>query len=113
MLIKNNEDVKSGSDDASMLQFLKHVKDRGVDIGLQESYSVQAANTMISKLRSQLEPFKAVIDENSPWEEKSVAFRLGNKINKSRRNKLWRKRKRKRVAEMLEQVFNVLDYFFI
>lgn len=105
MLIKDNEEVKSGSDDASVYQFLKYVKDPGVDIGLQESYSVQAANALISKLRAQLEPFRVVTDGNSPWEEKSAALRLGDKINKSKRSKIWRKRKRKRVREMLEQVF--------
>ncbi|PRQ58328.1 putative programmed cell death protein [Rosa chinensis] len=36
-----------------------------------------------------------------PWEEKSVAVQLSNKICKSKRNKRWRKRKRKRIAEMI------------
>ncbi|XP_076956916.1 U11/U12 small nuclear ribonucleoprotein 59 kDa protein-like [Bidens hawaiensis] len=37
----------------------------------------------------------------TPWEEKSAAVRLSNKIQKHKRNKLWRKRKRQRVGEML------------
>ena len=31
--------------------------------------------------------------------------RLANKVNKSKRNKLWRKKKRKRVLEMIAKVF--------
>ncbi|PKI46341.1 U11/U12 small nuclear ribonucleoprotein 59 kDa protein [Punica granatum] len=103
VLIKDNEDVKSRSADASVHQFLKHIEDCNFDIGFQESCSVQAANALISKLREQLEPFRVVTDENSPWEEKSAAFRLRNRVNKSKRNKLWRKRKRIRVAERVEQ----------
>ncbi|KAK4769713.1 hypothetical protein SAY87_030245 [Trapa incisa] len=103
MQVKDNEDAKSGPDDPSLHQILKFVQDRGVDIGLEESYSVQAANALISKLGTQLEPFRIVTDNRSPWEEKSAALRLSNKINKSKRNKLWRKKKRNRVREMLEQ----------
>ncbi|KAH9616860.1 hypothetical protein KSS87_006740 [Heliosperma pusillum] len=72
-----------------------------IDLGAQETISVEAANGLMSKLRFLLEPFRVVTDEGSPWEEKSVAVKLSEKINKSKRNKQWRKRKRHRVAEML------------
>ncbi|XP_048139889.1 U11/U12 small nuclear ribonucleoprotein 59 kDa protein isoform X2 [Rhodamnia argentea] len=93
------EDVKDGTRTGPVRVFLKHVEDGGVGLDLQEMRSLEAANSLISKLRAQLVPFKVVTDEASPWEEKSAVFRLSGKLSKSRRNKLWRKRKRRRVAE--------------
>ncbi|KAK2650240.1 hypothetical protein Ddye_017729 [Dipteronia dyeriana] len=55
----------------------------------------------MAKLRVQMEPFRYTADEKTPWEEKSAAFRLVNKAHKSKRNKMWRKRKRKHIAEMV------------
>ncbi|WRX10539.1 Programmed cell death protein 7 - like 1 [Theobroma cacao] len=95
--------IKNGSTDPSVSEFLKYLEDRRIDLDTQESISMEAANSLMSKLRAQLEPFRYVVDEASPWEEKSAAARLANKINKSKRNKLWRKRKRKRIAEMLSK----------
>ncbi|XP_022770507.1 U11/U12 small nuclear ribonucleoprotein 59 kDa protein [Durio zibethinus] len=93
--------IKNGSMDPSVSEFLKYLEDRRIDLETQESLSMQAANSLMSKLRAQLEPFRYVVDEASPWEEKSAAARLTNKIKKSKRNNLWRKRKRKRMAELL------------
>ncbi|XWS32111.1 hypothetical protein CRYUN_Cryun23aG0133000 [Craigia yunnanensis] len=93
--------IKNGSMDPSVSEFLKYLEDRGIDLETQESISMEAANSLMSKLRAQLEPFRFVVDEASPWEEKSAAARLTNKIKKSKRNKRWRKRKRKRIAELL------------
>ncbi|KAL5070466.1 hypothetical protein RYX36_021353, partial [Vicia faba] len=53
------------------------------------------------KLRALLEPFRYVADEASPWEEKSAVARFTSKVHKSKRNKLWRKKKRKRIAEIM------------
>uniref|UniRef100_A0A7N0UKR8 Uncharacterized protein n=1 Tax=Kalanchoe fedtschenkoi TaxID=63787 RepID=A0A7N0UKR8_KALFE len=64
------------------------------------SLCVQAANSLVSHLTYQLEPFRLVADESGLWEDKSVAVSLANKFHKTRRNKQWRKRKRKRLAEM-------------
>ncbi|KAJ7962480.1 U11/U12 small nuclear ribonucleoprotein 59 kDa protein [Quillaja saponaria] len=91
------EDKDNGSNDG----FSKLLEDKKISLELQEALSVKAANSLMSKLRVQLEPFRIVTDEMSPWEEKSAAFRLSNRIQKSKRNKVWRKRKRQRVAEML------------
>ncbi|KAG2720464.1 hypothetical protein I3760_02G036600 [Carya illinoinensis] len=90
-----------GSSGISVHRFKKILEDKGVSLESQESLSVEAANTLMSKLRAQLEPFKVIMDERTPWEEKSAAVRLSDKIRKYKRNKLWRKRKRKRIAEML------------
>ncbi|KAI4314177.1 hypothetical protein L6164_027112 [Bauhinia variegata] len=107
MMIKegkgSEEDAKDGSTEPSVSMFLKCVEDRRVGVETQESLAVEAANALMSELRAKLEPFRYIVDEASPWEEKSAAARLANKLHKSRRNKLWRKRKRKRIAEKLAE----------
>lgn len=108
MLIKDGkgsvEDVDNNSNDASVSGFSKLLEDRRVKMESQVSLSVETANSLLSRLRAQLEPFRVITDEMCPWEEKCAAVRLSNKLRKSKRNKRWRKRKRKRVAEMLAKV---------
>ncbi|KDP28550.1 hypothetical protein JCGZ_14321 [Jatropha curcas] len=87
----------------------KCLEDRKIDLKAQESLSLDAACSLMSKLRAQLEPFRPLIDEASNWEDKSVAIRLSNKMLKSKRNKLWRKKKRKRIAEMGAKVQEQFD----
>ncbi|KAK9279487.1 hypothetical protein L1049_013166 [Liquidambar formosana] len=95
------EDADHESTETSTCRLSRFLEDNKINLVSQESLSVEAANSLISKLRVHLEPFKVMTDETSPWEEKSAAVRLANKIQKSKRNKFWRKRKRKRIAEML------------
>lgn len=108
MMIKDGkgplEDVNDASNEPYLVNFLKCLEDRRVSIENQESLAVEAANSLMSKLRAQLEPFRYVADEASPWEEKSAVARFANKVHKSKRNKVWRKKKRKRIAEMLAKV---------
>lgn len=108
MMIKEGkgsvEDAKDGSAEPSVSGFLKCLEDRRVSLETQEQLAVEAANSLMSKLIAQLEPFRYVADEKSPWEEKSAVARLQNKLRKSKQNKLRRKKKRKRVAEMLAKV---------
>ncbi|XP_002511932.2 U11/U12 small nuclear ribonucleoprotein 59 kDa protein [Ricinus communis] len=94
------EHGERGSIDPVTSSFSDYLKQRNIDFEAQESLSLDAANSLMSKLRAQLEPFRSLVDEASPWEEKSALVRLHEKMLKSKRNKLWRKRKRKRVAEM-------------
>lgn len=91
----------SGSRGEECLRYLQGVK---MDLEQQETLSVEAANSLMATLRAQLEPFRFIVDENTPWEEKSAAVRLACKTKKSKRNKLWKKRKRRRVAEMRAKV---------
>ncbi|KAG2290572.1 hypothetical protein Bca52824_050176 [Brassica carinata] len=86
-----------GSMEAECLRYLESVK---IDLEEQEKVSVEAANSLMYTLRAQIEPFRFVVDENSPWEEKSAATRLACRVKKSKRNKLWKKKKRRCVAEM-------------
>ncbi|KAL4275283.1 hypothetical protein AHAS_Ahas20G0091700 [Arachis hypogaea] len=116
MMIKDGkvslEDVKHGSNEPYLPGFLECLQDRRVNIESQESLAVEAANYLMSKLRSQLEPFRYVANEVSPWEEKSAAAKFANKVYKSKRNKRWRKKKRKRIAEMLakeREEFHCID----
>lgn len=94
------EHGERGSIDPVASGLSKYLEDRKIDLEEQEPLSMDAANSLMSKLRAQLEPFRPLIDQASPWEEKSAAIRLSDKMLKCKRNKLWRKRKRKRVAEM-------------
>lgn len=98
------ENLYDESSDPSSSACLKYLEDRKIDLGFQATLSVEAANSIMTRLRAQLEPFRYISDESTPWEEKSSASRLINKAQKSKRNKLWRKRKRKRTAEMLAKV---------
>ncbi|CAH9126663.1 unnamed protein product [Cuscuta epithymum] len=92
--------------------FFKLLYINKIDLKCQESLSLEAANALISKLKTQLEPFRDVADDRSPWEEKSRAIRLCDQLQKYKRNKLWRKKKRKRVAQKLameKEKFEQLD----
>ncbi|KAL0428799.1 UNVERIFIED_CONTAM: U11/U12 small nuclear ribonucleoprotein [Sesamum radiatum] len=104
-----NEDEDKEHGDMSKDRFSKFMKDNQIEVEFQESMSLNIANAIMSKLRFQLEPFRVITDENSPWEEKSAAKRLADKMQKYRRNKLWRRRKRKRIAENLSREHEQFD----
>ncbi|XP_026377987.1 U11/U12 small nuclear ribonucleoprotein 59 kDa protein-like [Papaver somniferum] len=74
---------------------------KSTNLEVQELLSVEAANSLLLNLKSQIEPLGIFSSQTSQWEEKSAAVRLANKIQKCIRNKRWRKKKRKRVAEKL------------
>jgi hypothetical protein len=98
------EDEGSGSNGISVHGFKKILEDKGVSMESQELRTVEAANILMAKLRAQLEPFRVITDERSPWEEKSATIRLADKIRKHKQNKPRRKRKRKCIAEMCAKV---------
>ncbi|PIN00655.1 hypothetical protein CDL12_26841 [Handroanthus impetiginosus] len=111
--MKEKEETTEGDDkglnDMSLDRFSKFMKENQIEFELQESMSLNAANAIMSKLRFQLEPFRVVTDENSPWEEKSAVKRLADKMEKYKRNMLWRRRKRKRIAENLAKEREIFD----
>lgn len=102
IMMKNREE--SSDDDSSIDRFRKLMEENRINLESQELLALEAANALVSKLRVQLEPFRVVADEKAPWEEKSAAVRLSDKMRKYKRNKLWRKRKRKQIAEKLAKV---------
>ncbi|KAL3829701.1 hypothetical protein ACJIZ3_018503 [Penstemon smallii] len=103
--MKEREGTTDGEDkgngEISIDRFSKFMKDNQIDVKLQESMSLNAANGILSKLRYQLEPFRAVTDDKGPWEEKSAIKRLADKMKKNKRNKRWQRRKRRRIAESI------------
>ncbi|KAL8138424.1 hypothetical protein V2J09_004425 [Rumex salicifolius] len=103
-LIKAKESNESAGTELS-----KFLEGSRIDFGAQEKISLEAASGLMSKLRFVLEPFRAIVDAKCPWEEKSSVARLGEKMKKSKRNKLWRKKKRKRVAQMLAKEAEQFD----
>ncbi|KAK4261131.1 hypothetical protein QN277_004175 [Acacia crassicarpa] len=113
MMIKegkgSEEDAKDRPAEHSVSEFQKCLEDRRVSLETQESLAVEAANSLMLKLRAQLEPFRYIADETSPWEEKFAPTRLENKLKKSKRNKIWRKKKRRRIAEMLAKEHKKFD----
>ncbi|KAM7508609.1 hypothetical protein LguiA_019062 [Lonicera macranthoides] len=97
--------MKDGKNEPNILNqsLSKFLEDNRINLASQESVSLEAANALISKLGFELEPFKVITDDGAPWEEKSAAVRLANKLQKYKRNKRWRKRKRKFIAESLAE----------
>ncbi|KVH97242.1 hypothetical protein Ccrd_000626 [Cynara cardunculus var. scolymus] len=90
--------------ETAMGRFLKLLENNRITLDTQEKISVEAANALMAKLKNEVEPFKVISDDKTPWEEKSTAVRLANKMQKHKRNKLWRKRKRRRIGEMIAKV---------
>lgn len=111
MVMKNDkvsvEEVDHESTDPSIYAISKCLEDGRIDLKSQEILSIEAVNALMGKLKAQLEPFRYIVDEKTPWEEKSAAVRLVDKARKSSRNKMWRKRKRKQLAEMVAKVASV------
>ncbi|KAM3378608.1 U11/U12 small nuclear ribonucleoprotein 59 kDa protein isoform X1 [Capsicum galapagoense] len=97
----SEEGSGNGTSEGSVDSYVKFMENSRINMESQESLLLEAANALMSKLSAQLEPFRVVTDEIAPWEEKSATVGLANKMHKCKRNKLWRKRKRKRVAEKL------------
>lgn len=111
----SNDSIATGVsrcfEDESIFQFLKLFEAKRISLDVQESLSMEAANTLLSTLKYQLVPLNGIMSQAIPWEEKSAAVKFANKLQKSKRNKLWKKRKRKRVAELSRKV--VQDWFAI
>ncbi|XP_071911921.1 U11/U12 small nuclear ribonucleoprotein 59 kDa protein [Coffea arabica] len=99
IMMKNEEESSEG--DSSIDRFHKLMEENRFDLDSQEMIALEAANALTSRLRVQLEPFRVVADVKAPWEEKSAAVKLSDKLRKYKRNKRWRKRKRMQVAENL------------
>ncbi|CAI9102047.1 OLC1v1000240C1 [Oldenlandia corymbosa var. corymbosa] len=106
-MVKNGEG--SAESDCSVDKFKGWMMENRIDLESHELLAVDAANAIMSKLRVQLEPFRIAADENSPWEEKSAVAKMSNKLHKYKRNKLWRKRKRKQIAEKLAKERDQFD----
>ncbi|KAK9090634.1 hypothetical protein Sjap_023811 [Stephania japonica] len=98
---EDSEGISNASSDCSSAWLFEFIKEKRISLEMQEQVSLEAANSLILRLRNLLEPFDILMSQESSWEEKSAAVRLANKIQKYKRNKRWRKKKKMRVAEML------------
>ncbi|PIA57723.1 hypothetical protein AQUCO_00600448v1 [Aquilegia coerulea] len=98
----SSEEVNNNDDDDSdsVGLFSRVLEEKKISLEMQEEHSLEAVNSLLVKMNSQIEPFNVVMSQNCSWEEKSAVARLASKIQKYKRNKSWRKRKRKRIAEM-------------
>ncbi|KAG5145490.1 hypothetical protein JHK84_031033 [Glycine max] len=68
MMIKDgkgsSEDLKHASNEPCLSGFVKCLEDKRVSVESQESLAVEAANSLTSKLRAQLEPFRSMSNLN-------------------------------------------------
>ncbi|KAI3961791.1 hypothetical protein MKW92_052405, partial [Papaver armeniacum] len=94
-------EIDNANPDSSVIKISQVIKEKSTNLEVQELLSVEAANSLLLNLKCQIEPLGIFSSETSQWEEKSAAVRLANKIQKYDRNKRWRRKKRKRVAEKL------------
>ncbi|XP_038877459.1 U11/U12 small nuclear ribonucleoprotein 59 kDa protein isoform X2 [Benincasa hispida] len=101
MIVKEGNSSEQSADNlpngSSIGEFSDYLKDRRINSELQESRSVEIAAALMKRLRAQLHPFSLATDESSL----SEAVKLSGKLLKAKRNKQWRKKKRKRIAESL------------
>ncbi|KAL4568209.1 hypothetical protein LXL04_023816 [Taraxacum kok-saghyz] len=97
------EETEEKPNETSMEKFSNFIKNNKNSIETQEKISLEAANSLLAILKNDLQPFKVITDDKTPWEEKSAAVKLANKLKKDKRNKLWRKRKRQHIGEMLSK----------
>ncbi|KAL4560602.1 hypothetical protein LXL04_032755 [Taraxacum kok-saghyz] len=97
------EETEEKPNETSMEKFSNFIKNNKISIETQEKISLEAANSLIAKLKNDLQPFKVITGDKTPWEEKSAAVKLANKLKKHKINKLWRKRKRQHIGEMLSK----------
>lgn len=102
------QNLLSSSDDSFGNEMLSEIaeiiKEKKACAEVQESRALEAAYSLVATLKSQLAPFNFVTNPTSQWEEKSMGVKLAQKQQKQKRNKHWKKRKRKQVAELRRKV---------
>lgn len=87
-----------------VVQIFKLIEAKRTSLDVQTSMSIEAVNSIASTIKHQLLPLDIINNPAVPWEARSEALRFSNKLQKCKRNKLWMKRKRKRVAEQVRKV---------
>lgn len=96
---------------ALMRMFSNVIKEKRIHPDVQESLSLEAACSLLSALKNKLAPLNAISSQTGSWEERSMAIKLANKLQKLKRNKHWKKKRRKHVAEMLCKVLSAAVVF--
>ena len=85
-------------------KFVRSIKEKNTGLDVLEPLAQEAANSLTRTLNVQLERINYRFSEKSSWEERSVVSRLSQKLQKYQRNKRWKKKRRKLIAEMISKV---------
>lgn len=91
------------NDLALMHSFSEVIKLKRISSNVQEFLSLETMKSLYLTLKSKLIPLDAITNQTSSWEEKSASVKLASKLIKFKRNKRWKKKKRKHIAEMLSK----------
>lgn len=111
----SSAELPSGSSDSSedkRLRFVELARSMGISQDTHESMATDAANYLCHQLQHLLGPISSATSQSGPWEERSAMVRLTQKLQKSKRNKRWRQRRRKHVAELFQKVPLVTVTFY-
>ncbi|TVU22966.1 hypothetical protein EJB05_32690, partial [Eragrostis curvula] len=92
-----------GSSQEKPLDFIDLARVLKISPDAHESMAIDAANYLCYQLQHLLAPISSAVNQSGPWEERSAMVRLTQKLQKSKRNKRWRKRKRKHIAELYQK----------
>ena len=95
------------------LRFVELARSMGISQDTHESMATDAANYLCHQLQHLLGPISSVTSQSGPWEERSAMVRLTQKLQKYKRNKRWRQRRRKHVAELFQKVPLIIVSFFL
>jgi hypothetical protein len=101
-----------GSSADRACHFVKLARELKITQDTHESLAIDAANYLCSQIQHLLGPISSAVNQGGPWEERSAMVRLAQKLQKSKRNKRWRKRKRQHVAELFQKVLTSFTCFF-
>ncbi|WVZ72903.1 hypothetical protein U9M48_021290 [Paspalum notatum var. saurae] len=91
------------SEDKPLLRLVELARSMGISQDTHESMATDAANYLCHQLHHLLAPISSAVNQSGPWEERSAMVRLTQKLQKSKRNKRWRQRRRKHVAELFQK----------
>ncbi|XP_044975484.1 U11/U12 small nuclear ribonucleoprotein 59 kDa protein [Hordeum vulgare subsp. vulgare] len=92
-----------GSSTGRPCHFSELAREIKISPDTHQSLATDAANYLCSQLQHLLAPISSAINQDGPWAERSAMVSLAQKLQKSKRNKRWRKRKRKHVAELFQK----------
>ncbi|XP_078431753.1 U11/U12 small nuclear ribonucleoprotein [Wolffia australiana] len=104
-LIKTSEALDGLPSSLSDQKFVKgmidSMKSKRLDLDIQQSLAKEAVRSLTITLRDQIHRLTRISSEKCSWEERSLATRLSQKLQKYQRNKRWKRKRRKLIAEQL------------
>ncbi|KAI3874219.1 hypothetical protein MKX03_014251 [Papaver bracteatum] len=79
-------EVNNANLDPSVIKISQVIKEKSANSEVQELLSVEAANSLLLNLKSQIEPLGTFSSQTSQWEEKFVAVEKMKEIAKAKAN---------------------------